>query len=152
MADIRALIWASLAGGLFAGTLDIFVASVIFHAPPGVVLQCIASGLLGRAAFYGGTPTVLLGLGLQEFISVVAAATYVFASVRLPLQLKRPVICGLAFGLAVNLFLTFGVKPLSAALSRSLHLPMFLEALAANMILFGVPIALVARWFAGKEE
>jgi hypothetical protein len=150
MANIGKPVLASLAGGLFAGTLDIFVASVIFHAPPGVVLQSIASGALGRAAFGGGVQTMLLGLALQEFISVVAAATYVYASTFLPLLLKRPVLCGLGFGAAVNLFLTFIVKPLSLALSRPLGPLLFSEALAANMILFGIPIALIAAWFARR--
>jgi len=113
MTDIRARIWASLAGGLLVGTLDIFVACVIFRAPPDVVLHAIASGLIGHAAaVQGGTQTALLGLALQEFISVVAAGTYVFAAARLPILLQRPVICGLAFGLAVNLFMNFIVVPL----------------------------------------
>jgi uncharacterized membrane protein YagU involved in acid resistance len=151
--DTHWRIWASLVGGLLAGTLDIFVACAIFHAPPDAVLHAIASGLIGRAAaVHGGTQTVLLGLALQEFISVVAAGTYVFAAARLPILLQRPVICGLAFGLAVNLFMNFIVVPLSLARAAPLMSLYFLENLIANMILFGVPIALVARWFAGKEE
>jgi hypothetical protein len=152
MNDTGKRIGASVAGGLLVGTLDIGVACAIFHAPPIPVLHAIASGLIGHdASVHGGMNTALLGLGLQEFISVVAAGTYVFASAWLPILVRRPVIMGLAFGLAVNLFLNFVVIPLSLTHGTPPTSMFFLENLVANMILFGVPIALVTRWMVGER-
>src|ERR1700679_115356 len=73
-----------IAGGLIAGTLDIFVATAINHVGPGVILQAIASGLLGKASLHEGAGTVLLGLGLQWGMSLIIAAIYGLASLRLP--------------------------------------------------------------------
>jgi hypothetical protein len=152
MNDIGKRIGASLVGGLLVGTLDIGVACAIFHAPPIPVLHAIASGLIGHdASVHGGMNTALLGLGLQEFISVVAAGTYVFASAWLPVLIRRPVIMGLAFGFAVNFFLNFIVIPLSLTHGTPPTSMFFLENLIANMALFGVPIALVTKWMVGER-
>jgi uncharacterized membrane protein YagU involved in acid resistance len=139
---------AALVGGILAGTLDIFVACAIARVTPDVILHFLAAGLIGRdAAFHGGVPTMALGLAIQEFISVVAALLFVLVSTRLPVLLDRPILSGVAYGAACNLFLTFVVQPLShVARTHPIAWTPTLENLAANMILFGPPIALVARW------
>jgi uncharacterized membrane protein YagU involved in acid resistance len=147
MDRIGTRIWASLIGGLLVGTLDIGVACAIFHVPPVPVLHAIASGLIGHdASVHGGMQTAMLGLALQEFISVVAAGAYVFAAAWLPVLLRRPIVMGLAFGAAVNFFLNFVVIPLSLTRGSPPLTLFFLENLIANMVLFGMPIALVAKW------
>ncbi len=153
MTKIGARILASIIGGLFVGTLDIGVACVIFHAPPVPVLHAIASGLVGHVeAVKGGMQTAWLGLACQEFISIVAAGCYVFASAWLPILLRRPVLMGLAYGLAVNVFLNFIVIPLSLTHGTPPLSLFFAENLIANMVLYGVPIALVAKWMVGTRE
>lgn len=140
-------IWASILGGLFAGTLDIFVACALSGVWPDVILHFLAAGLIGRdAAFHGGVPTMVLGLALQEFISVVAAGIFVFASTKLPMLLERPILWGALFGAASDLFLTFVVQPFSlVARKHPILVVPALENLVANMILFGPPIALIAQ-------
>ena len=103
-----------VAGGLIAGTLDIFVASAINHVGPGVILQAIASGLLGKASFHEAG-TVLLGLGLQWTMSLIIAAIYGLASLRLPALARQPVRFGFLFGVGVFIVMNFVVVPLSAA-------------------------------------
>ena len=68
------LLAAIAIGGLFAGSLDIFVAGAINHASPATILQAIASGLLGRASYDVGAGTVALGLLLQWLMSLAIAA------------------------------------------------------------------------------
>ena len=46
--------------------------------------QSIASGLLGKAAYEGGSATAPLGLALHFFIAFVMALVYVLAARRLP--------------------------------------------------------------------
>ena len=58
---------AILVGGFIAGAIDISYA-IIVNLPrvaPARVLQSVASGLLGRAAYEGGAPTAWLGLFLH---------------------------------------------------------------------------------------
>lgn len=108
-----------LLAGCAAATIDIVFAFVFFGirigATPLRVLQSVATGLFGRAAFDGGIATAAAGLVAHYFILVVAAWIYYLASVRLPLLNRRAVACGLLFGVAVYVTMTFVIVPLSAA-------------------------------------
>ena len=152
---VRAIVW----GGLIAGTLDIADA-LIFHAARGVapwrILQAIASGMLGRQAFDGGAWAATLGLGLHFFIATSAAAVYNLTSLRLPLLIRRPIICGAAYGLVVYAVMQYIVLPLSAfrpgrpvpggAIDWAL-----VNLLLAHIFCVGLPIALSARWAAKRQ-
>jgi hypothetical protein len=78
---------------LIAGTLDISDA-LIFYGLRGVrpirLLQNIASGLLGRAAFVQGLHSALL---LHYFIATTVATIYISVSRRLPLS-RHPFLLG----------------------------------------------------------
>jgi hypothetical protein len=74
--SLSPLLAAIAVGGLIAGSLDILVASAINAVSPAIILQAIASGLLGRASYDGGTGTMALGLVLQWLMSLIIAAVY----------------------------------------------------------------------------
>ncbi|MGH7024795.1 MAG: hypothetical protein ACREEB_14565 [Caulobacteraceae bacterium] len=133
---------AILVGGLVAGTLDIFVAAAINHRSVGTILQAIASGVLGRASFEGGTHSMILGFALQWAMSLIIAAIFVLASVRLNVLARRPAITGVLYGVGVFIVMNFVVVPLSAAWPKHRHPS--LEAILLNlaaMILFGLIVA-----------
>lgn len=146
----RRFVLAILLGGLIAGSLDIFAAALIYHAPPGKVLQSIASGLLGRAAFRGGAYTAWLGLILQWLMSLIIAAIYVAASRRLPVLVHRWPVWGFVYGLVVFAVMNYLVVPLSAA-RPGFSLPHFTPRLLVEnllaMIVFGEIIAAFARHY-----
>ncbi|HEY1881261.1 MAG TPA: hypothetical protein VGG68_15140, partial [Caulobacteraceae bacterium] len=136
------ILTAIVLGGLVAGTVDIFVAAAINHLRVGVILRAIASGLLGRASFSEGQRSMVIGLALQELMSLVIAAIYILASIRLPLLRRRPLALGALYGVGILLVMNFVVVPLSAAWPK--HRPIHLEAVLLNlaaMILFGVIVA-----------
>ena len=139
-----------VAGGMIAGSLDIFVASAINHVGPGVILQAIASGLLGKASFQGGAKTVLLGLGLQWGMSLIIAAIYGLASLRLPALARQPVRFGALFGVGVFIVMSFVVVPLSAAYPKPQPSVSGVVLNLAAMILFGLIVALTP-WFMRKR-
>ncbi len=64
-----------LVGGALAGTFDLIAAFITFGLG---VPRAIAGGLLGREAFHGGAGTWVLGVVLQYFIALSAAAIYCF--------------------------------------------------------------------------
>jgi uncharacterized membrane protein YagU involved in acid resistance len=133
---------AILAGGLLAGTLDVFVACAINRLPPTTILAAIASGLLGKAAFAGGAGVLILGFVLQEAMSLVIAKIYVLAAIQLPLLLRRPGAMGALYGVGVFAVMNFIVVPLSRAPAP--HHPPSPRAIALNlaaMILFGLIVA-----------
>jgi hypothetical protein len=141
-------LWAAVAAGIFAGTLDIFVACAISQTTPDVIGHFLAAGVLGRdAAFHGGVPTMALGFAIQEFISIVAAGLFIAAATRIPALFDHAILSGIAYGAACNLFLAFVVQPLSLV-ARTHPITQWtplLENLAANMVLYGPPMVLIAR-------
>lgn len=142
----RAILW----GGLAAGILDItyaFVASGLRGHGPVTVLQSVASGLLGKAAFEGGLATAALGTVLHFFIATVAAAVYYAASRQLHFLTKHAVAFGMLYGIAVYIFMNFVVLPLSAIPFTVSYSPVKLVIdLLGHMLLVGLPIALAVRW------
>jgi hypothetical protein len=139
---------AILFGGLTVGTLDLLDAIVFFGlrgVPALKVLQSIASGLLGRAAFSGGVPTAVLGTLLHFGIALAIVATYHAAGRRLPLLTRHAVLCGMLYGLAVYVIMNFVVLPLSAASIGPRTTPVLVNGLLIHTFGVGLPSALFAR-------
>jgi uncharacterized membrane protein (DUF485 family) len=61
----------------------------------------------------------LLGLLLQWVTSLIIAASYHLASIRLPTLFDRPVTFGVLYGVGVFIVMSFIVVPLSAGYPRS---------------------------------
>lgn len=139
-----------LYGGLVVGVLDISYA-VIFWWLRGVgaerVLQSVASGLLGAAAREGGARTAALGLALHFLIAFTVAAVYYAASLRLPVLVSRPVLCGLAYGVAAYFFMNYVVIPLSAVprSTAPFNVAWFACSVVAHALFVGLPPALFAH-------
>src|SRR5215213_1969857 len=139
-----------LYGGLVVGILDGLFALVFYWLILGVqplrIFQSVASGLLGRASYEGGTQTFLLGLLLHFVAATGIAAVYYVASLKLPVLIRHAVAAGLIYGLIAYLVMNYVVIPLSAIGSRpSPPLSVFLPAFIAHAFLVGLPVALLAR-------
>src|SRR5438270_7095976 len=111
----RSALHAILAGGLIAGTVDLLQACILFGWD---IPLAIAAGLLGKQAFQGGAGTYVLGVLLHFFIALSAAAIYYGASRRLIFLKEYPLVCGLFFGMAVELVMRLVGLPLSARHAR----------------------------------
>ena len=145
----RSVWWATLVGGLVAGTLDILFA-ISFAAFNGIsamrLLQSVASGVLGRDAYAGGVPSAALGLFLHFAMAIAFAGAFVLASRNAPLLVRRPFIFGGLFGVGVFLFMRFVVLPWSAFPHPVSFRPLATVLdLLSHVFLFGIPIALAAR-------
>jgi hypothetical protein len=134
-----------LIGGLIAGTMDIGAACLINRLGPKVILQAIASGLLGKTSFSMGMPAAALGLVLQWGMSVLIAGIFAVGSSRLSIVRRSWVAGGIAYGVLVFFVMNFVVVPLSAAgFSTKFSTSKFIENMLA-MILFGLIIAFFCR-------
>lgn len=144
-----------LTGGLVAGTLDIAYACLFWaiksDVPVEQILQSVASGLLGKASFEGGSATAVLGLVLHYFIALSMALAYYLASRRWPLLWRRPLLYGAAYGLLLYAIMNYVVVPLSAAGPGSKDPLWVTLSIAVHAFLIGVPIALFARRAMGEE-
>ena len=142
----RKALWAIGVGGLIAGTLDLTQACILFgwHIP-----LAIAAGLLGREAFHGGVPTHILGVLLHFFIAFSVTAIYFAASRRLFFLIEHPLVCGLFYGIAVELVMNLVVLPLSALHARGPYkLHDLLLGLGVHMVVIGLPVSYSVRRFA----
>ena len=137
---------AILVGGLIAGSFDLITAFIVFGRR---VPLAIAGGLLGHAAFQGGTGTYILGVFLHFFVAVSAAAVYYLASRRLAFLKEHALVCGLFYGIAIYLVMTFIVLPLCALHAKGPYqLHDLIQGLLVHMILIGLPISFSIRRFA----
>jgi uncharacterized membrane protein YagU involved in acid resistance len=144
-AGIRRYAQPVLRGGLIAGTIDIGAACLINGLAPKIILQAIASGVLGKASFRTGLPAAALGLVLQWAMSVLIAAIYAVGTSRLPVVRRNWIGSGVAFGVVVFFVMNFVVVPLSAAgFSSKFSTAKFIENMLA-MILYGLIIAFFGR-------
>jgi hypothetical protein len=125
--------------------LSATVVSALFGGTPIRLFQGIASGLLGRNAFQGGAGTAVFGVLLHFTVALGAATVYYVASRRLPVLIEHALICGIAYGAVVHLFMTFVVIPLSAIGSRPIVLRSFLAFLLVSIVVVGPSIALTIR-------
>ena len=142
---------AILSGGLIAGTIDIGAASLINWISPFIILQAIASGLLGRQSFADGPWAAVLGLLLQWGMGLLIATIYVTAARRLEWMTRIWVKAGFAYGVVIYAVMNYLVVPLSAArpgwnFAIKLRLPQNAEDMVA-MIVFGLIIAFATQHF-----
>lgn len=152
------MLLAVLCGGFIAGTIDIGAASLINWLSPVIILQAIASGILGKPSFYDGIPSAVLGLFLQWGMALLIAAIYVNASRGIPRLRERWVVWGLAYGVVVYFVMEYVVVPLSNAwpgrhFDKPINFPKEGENLLA-MCLFGLIIAFFTHRFlaSGAEQ
>jgi Na+/alanine symporter len=133
-------------GGLIAGVLDLAQACILFGWD---IPLAIAGGLLGRQAFDGGIATYVLGVLLHFFIAFSAAAVYYAASRRLGFLTEHSLVCGLFYGIAVELVMRLIVLPLSALHARGPYkLHDLILGLLVHMVVVGLPISFSIRRFA----
>lgn len=133
-------------GGLVAGTLDLMQACILFGWKIPLV---IAGGLLGHEAVHRGAGTYVFGLVLHYFIASTVTAIYYIASRKLAFLIESPLVCGLFYGMAVELVMGYVVLPLSALHARGPYdLRDVLQGFLVHMVVVGVPVAFVVRRFA----
>jgi len=138
-------------GGLIAGTLDICAAFLTAWLRAGVgpigLLQYVASGALGPAAFQGGIRTALIGLALHFLIATIWTVIFYLASRKWLFLIEKPIQFGLLYGIAVYLIMTFVVVPLSRVTPRPATISGRTIGILTIMFCVGLPIALIVRRF-----
>lgn len=145
---------AVLLGTLAVGVLDLLDAFVFFGArgvPPVSILHSIASGLLGRAAFQGGTATALLGLAIHFAIACAVVVAYHLASRRFPALRGRPLLWGPLYGVLVWVVMNRLVLPLTPAMTGTQSLAVVINGLLIHALGVGLPSAL-SSWAVRPDQ
>jgi hypothetical protein len=134
-----------------AGSLDIADA-LVFYGVQGVspvrLLQGIATGVLGRAAFKDGLSAALLGITVHFLIACIWVTVYLLASRHLPL-FRHPFLYGILYGLVIYAVMNYVVLPLSRTGRAPLLPPLLplLNGVAALVVCIGIPVARLSRHY-----
>lgn len=144
--EIRSAVLAIGAGGLIAGTLDLVETLFVFGAKSPLV---IAGALLGpQSASGGGAAIYILGVLLHYSIVFSSAAIYFAASRRLHFLIEHWLICGLFFGVAIDVVMRLVVLPLSAMHAMGPYqYHDLVQGLVVHMVLVGLPIGFSVHRF-----
>ena len=140
---------AILTGGALGGLLDILFA-ISFAGyngmPPERLLQVVASGALGKAAFTGGMPAAAFGLACHFALSFVWMAIFFIAARRMPALASKPLPAAVGYGLLVFFTMRLIVLPLSA-FPRPVTFNAFSWGMdiLSHIFLFSLPIVWATR-------
>ncbi|WP_342115490.1 hypothetical protein [Pseudoduganella sp. OTU4001] len=140
---------AILTGGALGGLLDIIFA-ISFAGynglPPERLLQVVASGALGQAAFTGGGAAAAFGLACHFALSLVWMALFFFAARRVPALARKPLPAAVGYGVLVFLVMRLVVLPLSA-FPRPVTFNAFSWGMdtLSHIFLFALPIVWATR-------
>jgi hypothetical protein len=132
-----------------AGTLDILTAVLFYVAiqektTTMKLLQSIASGILGKEAYAGGTKTALIGLGLHYLIATVFTSVYFFAASRIDQFKTNWLISGIGYGLFVWLVMNLIVLPVTFGKIQPMSISSITPALLIVIVSVGIPISYLA--------
>lgn len=141
-------------GAALAGALDAIFSLIayvfVLHVFSIIgVLQYIASGLLGAAAFSGGLPAAALGVLIHFFLAFAFATLYYAVSRRFVALRVRAIPFGFAYGAAIWLFMDLLVLPLTGTPKSPFNAALFTAFLVDHAIFVGLPIALAVRRYGG---
>jgi len=138
-------------GGMIIGVTQLIIQewlvfSVLSNSPFITVMQYIASGVLGNAAFDGGIGTALLGVLFHFFISFVIAGVFILSADRIPLLRRYAIPGALLYGFGAFIVMNLIVVPLSAAPPvPAPTMPWLIEAIIEHILAIGLPLGILVR-------
>lgn len=136
--------------GSTIAVLDILSAMAFWQVyrgvPPVRILQSVAAGVQGDAAFAGGTASAALGAALHWLIACGIAGVFARVIMQWPRLMRHPMRTGVAAGLIVYAVMNFVVVPLSLATPPRFDALWLLYSVAfSHVVCVGLCLALLAR-------
>jgi uncharacterized membrane protein YagU involved in acid resistance len=145
--------------GLLVGTLDILAAFIDVYIATGksplIVLNYIASGIMGKTAFAGGAGMAFLGLLLHFVIAFAFTFLFFWLYSKSNLLSKNLVVTGIIYGVFIWLVMNLMVVPLSNVNHTPLSAMKIQKVLKAVLILIfmiGLPLSFITNNGLKKEE
>ena len=149
------LIYGVAVGTIVVALLDATDGVIYFwltaHLNPIGVLQYIASGALGAAAYSGGLATAFAGLVFHFVISLAAVSVFAALYTRSGVVRNHAPVVGLAYGAVVWCFMNLVVLPLSAVTATALTPLAVIHGLIGHALFVGLPAALSIRRYSRDE-
>ncbi|HWJ26310.1 MAG TPA: hypothetical protein VNS32_07185 [Flavisolibacter sp.] len=146
-----------LKAGLIVGTLDISSAFIYYFIKTGknplIILQFIASALLGKEqAYSGGTGMYILGLLLHYFIAFSFTIFFFLIFPKIKAMHKNLVLTGIMYGLFVWSVMNLIVVPLSQIGRRPFEPVSAIINMIILIICIGLPLSFMASGFYKRND
>ena len=137
--------------GLLVGSLDILAACLNAYlargTSPVVVLQFIASGAFGKAAFAGGWQMPLLGLLFHFIIAYSFTTLFFLLYPSIKVMSKSIVITAIVYGIFIFVVMNFVVLPLTKIPKLTIQPGKAVIATLILIVAIGLPLSIFARRF-----
>jgi len=142
-----------LLSGLLVGTLDILAAFVDYRISTGkenvtIILNYIASGIFGKAAYTDGMGYPLLGLLLHYVIAFSFTLLFFWLYAKTSLLSKNWIVTGIVYGIFIWLVMNLVVVQLSNTSHAAISAMKFTKVLKSALILIcmiGLPLSFIAN-------
>ncbi len=136
--------------GFVAGTFDIAAAigiyAVLLNKTTAVrILQSIASGVFGKAAYAGGMETALYGLFFHYIIATSWAVAYFLLYPTISFLRKQKILSGLFYGVTVWVIMNLVLLPVFNIKMPPFTLQGVLMGIGMLMFFIGLPISLITH-------
>jgi len=142
-------------GWLIVGTLDIIAAIIQTLMAGGSItrlMQYIASGVFGTAAFEGGMTYAVLGLAFHYVVAFGWSFLFLMVYPKLSFAPKHRLLTGIAYGAFVWFMMNRIVLPLSNVSMRPFDPVRSLIAAAVLMVAIGIPLSFLASGYYSRES
>jgi hypothetical protein len=147
MSSAKAIAMAGTAVGVLDGIAAI-VSAGLRGVTPDRVFQYISSGILGRSAFEGGWPTILLGVFLHFVVAFGASAVFILAARSISFLNRLPFAIGSIYGVVVYFFMSEVVSVLSNVARGPRTVSGTITGILIHIFFVGLPIVLINAVYA----
>lgn len=142
---MKTLLESGLIIGLADGIAAVTSAYVTRGTTPDRVFQYIASGAIGKDAYSGGMPIVLLGILFHFFIAFNFTAFFYFLANKQKWLLDKIYLYGAIYGVFIWLIMNFIVIPLSQITRGPFNASGVAIGLLIHIFVIGIPIAWLTK-------
>lgn len=138
-----------LKAGFLVGTLDILSAFLYYFIKtknnPLTILQFVASGVFGKAAFAGGNEMLLYGLVLHYIIAFAFTLFFFWIFPKLKLLSKNRIGTGIVYGIFVWMVMNLMIVPFSRIPARPFDSVNALINAVILVVCIGIPLSFMAN-------
>jgi hypothetical protein len=148
---LRGILYGTVIAGALDATFAVIVDVVVLRAFSLLgVLQWIASGAIGNAAFGGGLATAALGVVIHFGLAAFFTIAYWISSLRIGALRSHPVPIGILYVAAIWLVMDLAVLPQSGVPKTNFDPIVFTAFLLDHAFFVGLPIALAIKRYSDE--
>ena len=147
----KTILWSGLVSGLLDATAGIIFYFLWLGFNPFQVVEYIASGIYGEAAYEGGIVVLLVGLFFHFIVAYAVAIIYFYAYPKISLLRQYKVTSGLVYGLGVWLVMNLVIIPFTNVPESPFDIVLSGAGIIWHILLVGLPIAVITSEYYHKK-